>query len=373
MKNIKKKVGIITFHYAYNYGSKLQTYAMQTFLESQGYDARIINYIYDFDAYQYHLFHWKSYKERPKRLIRDLLTLPQKWMRKICYLKFDKNYLNLTQEIHDDKELETLNKDFDAYIAGSDQIWNPACTCAVVPAYFLEFAAKTNIFRMSYAPSIAHDEIESQYVDAFQKGLENFDVISVREETGRKLCQKLTNKKVTQISDPVILLSKEDYRKIEKPVKNIEQDEFIFVYTLEKNDKIDEYIQKLGMKHHLKIVYFSEFAKMKFGKNIYKYGPCQFLWLIRNARFVVTNSFHATAFSVIFQKQFLVFTTEKSGSRMCDFLKKFGLEDRIYTVKSEIETEIDKITLNKKLKEEQNRCRKFLNTTLENGIKISKS
>lgn len=362
-----KKVGIITFHYAYNFGSKLQAYALQTYLNQIGYGAKIINYIYDFDMYQYRLFHWTSYRERPKRLFRDILTLSKKIQRKKKFDDFDRKYLDLTKEYHDCDSIKELNSHFDAYIAGSDQIWNTDCTCAVVPAYFLDFAKDTHIFKMAYAPSIAHDKIDKKYIAEFQNGIRNFNVLSVRENTGKTLCQKLTDKPVSQIDDPVFLLTAQQYKNISSPIRNVKKNNYIFVYTLEKNQELIEYAKRVSVQNNLTIVYFSEFKIRDFGKNsinIFNQGPLQFLWLVDNARFVITNSFHATAFSVIFLKQFVTFLTNKSGSRMKDFLGKFELENRIYREGININCQINTAAVNRRLLQEQNRCREFLCNSL---------
>ncbi len=358
------KIGTITFHYAYNYGSALQAYALKRKLELLGHDVSVINYIYEMDKKRYNLFRFNQYS-KPYKILVDLISLPNTINRKNNYLKFQKQFLKISDcEILTDDELTKISENFNCVICGSDQIWNAECTKKVVPAYFLNFVKNPNILKMSYAPSIAHDSIPDEYIFDFKLFLSNLDAISVREETGKKILENLTDKKITKVLDPTLLLELEEYINLEKKV-NIDG-KYLVLYTLERNKTIFEYAKKIAEQNNIKVVYFNRFNinEFKNGINMFKYGPCEFLNLIHNAEYVITNSFHATIFSILYGKKFTTFLTSKSGSRMNDFLTNLGLQDRIYSDNHDISQDIDYKQANLHLNEERKKSLEYLELSL---------
>ncbi len=360
------KIGIITFHCSYNYGSALQAFALKTLLKKKKYDVNIINFIYKKDFEQYRLFRTKLYYKNPKAFISDILFYNKNKIRKDNFELFAKKYFNLTQKkYYNYKDMKELNDEFDIFICGSDQIWNLDCTQGVEPAYFLKFANKDKL-KIAYAPSLAHVKFARDYDTDLKKAIKDLDYISIREESTLPLIQSLIEKKIEIVLDPTLLLDAEDYKSLEK--KQIIDKKYIFVYMLEYNINLVNYCNNLSKKFNIEVVYIAnkKFNGLK-GINIFGIGPDMFLEYIKNAEYIITNSFHATVFSIIFNKKFVTFLTEKSSSRMYDLLKKLEVSERIYKQGFDIKQDINYLQVKQNLNKMRESSLKFLNKALNRG------
>lgn len=361
------KIGTITFHCSYNYGSALQTYALKTFLEkNMTYSVSVINFVYEIDFCQYRLFRIRKYLKHPWYFLLDIYFFKENKRRKQSFEMFAERYFNLTDKrYYNSNDMKELNQKFDVFICGSDQIWNLDCTQGVEPAYFLKFADK-NKLKIAYAPSLAHVKFAKNYDEDLKEAIKDIDYISVREKSTLPLIQSLTEKKIEVVLDPTLLLDAEDYNSIVG--KQSINEKYIFVYMLEYNASLVNYCNDFAKKHNIKVVYIAnkKFSGLK-GENAFGVGPDMFLEYIKNAEYVVTNSFHATVFSIIFNKKFITFTTKKSSSRMVDLLNNLGIPERIYKTGFDISKEIDY----KKVKINLNKMRKgsleYLNKALNRG------
>lgn len=334
------KIAIITFHCSYNYGSALQAFALKTLLEKKEYKVNIIDFIYKKDFEQYRLFRTNIYYKKPKAFIADILFLKQNYKRKKNFKIFAKKYFNLTnKKYYSSEDMKELNNEFDIFICGSDQIWNLDCTQGVEPAYFLKFANRDKL-KIAYAPSLAHVKFAKNYDEDLKKAIKDLDYISVREESTLPLIQPLTEKKVSVVLDPTLLLDQKDYELIISQNKN--ESEYIFVYMLEYSAELVKYCNEFSSKKGIKVIYIAsnKFSGIK-GKNAFGIGPDKFLKYIKEAKYIITNSFHATVFSIIFNKKFVTFTTKRSSSRMVDLLDSLGISERIYNEKFNIDKDID--------------------------------
>jgi len=362
-------IAIITFHCSYNYGSVLQAYALQTYLESQGHNVKIIDYVLSSDFKQYKLLRFDRYLKKPQYLISDIVFLPKTMKRKKNFNEFKKSYFHLTDKTYYDNEpMEELNSDFDAFICGSDQIWNTACTKRVIPPYFLSFVHK-NKLKIAYAPSVAqiHDTISDKENIQMKKYISRLDYISVREKSTIPYISQFTDKKVIDVLDPTLLLQKEDYKRLSSQVNPDIRFKYIFLYTLQKNSEMIDYCQKLSEKKNLKVLYISKnnIGKFRNSKNIYGCSPLEFLNYIQNAEYIITNSFHATVFSIIFEKKFCTFGTKKSYVRMSDLLREINLEQRLYqNGNCYIENDIDYSIVKKKILELSKASKNFISYSL---------
>lgn len=361
-----KNIGIITFYFAYNYGSVLQAYALKTLLQNKNYEVSVIDFIYKKDFEQYRLFRTKMYCKNPKAVISDLLFLRQNYKRKKNFEMFAEKYFNLTdKKYYNSNDMKELNQKFDIFICGSDQIWNLDCTQGVEPAYFLKFANKDKL-KIAYAPSLAHVKFAKDYDEDLKEAIKDIDYISVREKSTLPLIQPLTEKKIEVVLDPTLLLDAENYSSIVG--KQSINEKYVFVYMLEYNASLVNYCNDFSKKHNIKVVYITnkKFSGLK-GENAFGVGPDMFLEYIKNAEYVITNSFHATVFSIIFNKKFVTFATKRSSSRMVDLLNNLGIPERIYKVGFDINKEIDY----KKVKTNLNKMRKgsleYLNKALNRG------
>ena len=248
---------------------------------------------------------------------------------------FINNCLPITQqEYSSGKDLESSHFDFDAYIAGSDQIWNPACQ-EFEPAYYLDFVSNDKL-RIGYAPSLGKEDFPQVDKYLIQNLLRNVDIISCREALGTQLLQSLTPRHVEHVCDPVLLLEPSKWEEFasEPSVKN----PYILTYFLNNNHGDRSQIEYLRSLTGYRVIALNEYIRDWLNPRISLKLDCtpqEFVGLIKNASIVLTNSFHATAFSVIFQKRFYTAVASRgdilnnNDSRKIDFLSELGLENQL--------------------------------------------
>ncbi|MGN8825148.1 polysaccharide pyruvyl transferase family protein [Segatella copri] len=344
------KIKTITCHHVYNYGASLQAYALQHYLESLGHEVEIIDFNPWFHCDRYNPF-WmpKNAIGRAAQIIKILpfmryIWYPYKaykegmfktWGRKAAFDKFEKEYYHLTSiKYYSSEQLQKNPPRADVYVAGSDQIWNTFCENGKEPGYYLDFGDKTTK-RLSYAASLATSSIRDGMVMFVKSQLQKFNAISVREKTGAQLLKEIGIQKVSVVLDPVFLLDENGWRNLSKKgnLFGLKPDKYLLVYDFLGNDsRMASFSKKYAKKHSLKIVSVNDFNARNYADvNINNAGPLEFLALIDNAACVVASSFHATAFSVIFKKEFYTFNLKgyNNSSRMQDLLVKLGLEGRM--------------------------------------------
>lgn len=350
-----KKVGIITLHYAYNYGSVLQAYALQKVINDWGYNANIINYVDRHDFINYQLFRWQHYLTRPREIAADIVFLRKNFRRKQAFRHFQEKYLHiLGRPVYKDEDMRELGNAFDYYITGSDQVWNFKVTGGVNPIYFLNFV-NHNASKIAYAPSMGELDQTQTDLQAIEPLLRKFDHMSIREKSTKKRIEALYGRPVQVTVDPTLLLDSKNYASLtEKILQPTPKGKYIFVYLLEPNNTLVDYVQKLAAEQGLLVIYISNIVKGNVFGNVtsnseYGASPERFLQLIKNATFVVTNSFHATIFSILFERQFVTFKTKKSFPRMLDLLQTIGLEDRVSGDTKTISNQIDYSHVEEKL------------------------
>lgn len=344
------RVKTITCHHVFNYGASLQAYALQHYMESLGHEVEIIDFNPWFHRDRYNPF-WisKNAKGKIASLVRILpfmryVLQPIKayrcgmfdtWRRKSAFEQFEHLYYNLTKiKYSSSKELQSNPPQADIYIAGSDQIWNTYSNNGKEPGYYLDFGSKS-IKRISYAASLATDNIKDGYKKFVLERLKNFDAISVREETGAQVLNQLGLNDIDIVLDPVFLLDKYEWRALAKKGKkyDLPSNRYLLVYDFLGNDEhMISFIKSYAKEKSLMIVSINDFSTRSYADvNINDAGPLEFLSLIYNAACVVASSFHATAFSVIFEKEFYTFNLvgHNNSSRMHDFLSLCGLTERM--------------------------------------------
>lgn len=329
-----KRIAQLTFHASHNYGSVLQAYALSKQLQLIGYETEFINLRPQSqkDAYQvimgsgiHRAFHYLIY--------------PQLKHRYQQYERFITQVLPITKkEYSSTSELSSEHFDYDAYICGGDQIWNPVCQ-DFETAYYLQFLnADNRAKKISYSPSFGKTTFDNKTLQNIEKWIECFDSISVREQRGAELIQKLTNKQVNVVCDPVILLDKSEWEKL--AVKPKYKKPYILVYFLENNHGSRGLIEYLRETTGYDVVIFNEYIRdfIKPYHKAYSASPEEFVGLFMNASFIYTNSFHGTAFATIFEKPFISAiavdqenAVNNNDSRKIDYLKKIGLDNRLYT------------------------------------------
>ncbi|MFI3165980.1 MAG: polysaccharide pyruvyl transferase family protein [Bacillota bacterium] len=326
------KIYTITCHDVYNAGAGLQAYALNTYLKNQGHDAEIIDYKPDYLSNHYGLWSISSKYDRPFVKIAYLLAkFPGRFFKRFELKKkkfdsFKKDYLQVTKDRYlSCQELNERLPKADVYIAGSDQIWNPLFPNGKDPSFFLQFAQK-NAVKASYAASFAVDSLSSDIETIDKKFISELDYISVREQTGLSIIEGMGITKARTVLDPVFLIDRDVWIKnfISKQLVN---SKYLLVYDFDKSSDMKKIAQKIAKEKNLKII---TVFKNDYGKFIKGIGPIEFLNLIYYSDMVISNSFHATAFSIIFEKQFFVCKRKENlNSRMSDLLSNFGFIDRL--------------------------------------------
>lgn len=356
-------IGIITFHSQYNCGSVLQAYALQEIIKSLGYKCKILNYYYEKDMRNYNI---RWFTKNPKVILFDFYTLKNCWSRKRSFRIFQNRFLNLSAMTTEWEKLKNISRDCEVLISGSDQIWNLGLTQGIHPAYFLQFA-DDNQTKISYASSMATASILEEYRNDLKAALESFSAISVREQQTADRLKELTGKNIFCALDPTILLGEEFYNnlicgyKIDLPLK------YIFVYCLHYINlgKIRPVAEKYAKEHNLAIVYFNKYNiyNKLYRLNIFKYGPEAFIAAIKNAEFVIADSYHAAIFSIIYKKQFGIYALEDSRSRWDTLFGRLDMEKN-YIKAGKPYHNIDYENVSKKLSEQREKSIEFLKTSL---------
>jgi hypothetical protein len=386
------KIGIITIQKVENYGAELQAFALYRILANQGYKPEIINYLYV--KHPKHIeekgsspFAKFSLRDRIKwkliKIIRRLIPYYKSSIYKIRRANFEHFYGNLTYSKTYDKmsSLYMSKMSYDVYITGSDQVWNPATMTNLDP-YFLTFVPQ-NSKKISYASSFGVSIIPDYLKSRYRSGLQNFNFLSSRESDGVLLINEIAGLKAEQVLDPTLLLSKEEWAKVAVPYHSenkalINKSGYILIYTLEDSDYILELAQRIKIATGFSTVkiYTNHFAKRNknIDLNIFDAGPSEFIDLFLHASFVLTNSFHGTAFAINFEKPFFTIysTKKKNNSRQIGLLEKMDLSNRLILEYTNYDKLIPNlkcsfITAKEKLKNEKIHSLNFLVTAIENS------
>lgn len=309
MKNL-----IITFSNTSNYGAVLQAYALQHVLNKKN-ETYLLNY------------NMVEPKEK-KFLLKKVVSSVLKRIHKQKFKKFFKKNSLMTHKINNASELEKEILKYNNVICGSDQVWNINITKEDANIYMLDFNVPENINRFSYAASFGTEEISDIAKEKIKNVLPKYKKISVREESARTILKEIGFEDVDVVVDPTLLLEKQEWNKICKKTKINEQ--YIFVYCLENTKEFRETVDYIANKLNLVIVDIYRRKRFK-GRTIHKpyIGPDEFVSLIKNANFVITNSFHGTVFSIIFEKEFITVRHTTRGTRQKNILRKLGLENRL--------------------------------------------
>ena len=342
------------YHGSRNYGGLLQAYALCEFLN-----------IYGFCAKQIDLPAISTVASNP---LRKLVSSPWHYLKKLPCWAYEKlqellikvlNRSVLLDNIERNEKIDSfrthqiphvdfsdsINDEFDVFICGSDQIWNPY---AFRKEYFLEFAQK-NKKRFAYAASIAKKDLPQESLEKMKPLIDNLDYVSVREISALNLLRRIEITDAIQVLDPTMLLDEETWK--EKAIKpNIKQP-YLFYYVLEDDKKKKRLAKKIAEKYKLELIEIpmadnrikSELLSVKSNKQTCV-DPFGFLGLIHNAQMVITDSFHATVFAILFKKCFYALeckVTDTLYPRIEQLLKIFDIEKNY--IKND---EIDHLDLN---------------------------
>ena len=356
-------IGIITCHRAFNYGAVLQAYALQKFLSDKGHKVEIIDYTPEYIRKSYN-------KSLLKRLVRPVLRYYDFKKSNKVFGRFLEDNVKLTKKRY--YSYEELVKDppnLKCFIAGSDQIWNCNIENGKDDAFFLRFINNDKI-KISYAASIAMDKIPEDQKERFKKNLQDFNYISVREQTAINLLQQIGIKNVEKVLDPVYLLKKEQWDEVAKKSSlDLKNKKYILAYGFKRQKNLYQYARELATRKGYKLYSINTNFEDKFldvDKYFYNATPNDFVNLVKNAQEIVTNSFHGLSFSIIYNKP--VHQFKKSGnenSRMTDLLKELKISERLVNERNEIiENMINYEETNNIINKNRKKSIDFLNKSL---------
>lgn len=322
------RLAIITFHRALNYGALLQAYALYSTLRDMGIDVEVLDYRAPYIEFTHNpialkkMIHVRSYL---KNLLNNNISFTSRGVfnRFIrCELKVSKKYTS--------KSIYESNKEYDTFLVGSDQVWNPYCNGSD-NHYLLDFVKKGKT-KLSFSSSVGLDAVNDVIGNTYAKYLTQFASISVREPQSSKILQKYIQKNVRVTVDPTLLLSSDAWTNLANK-SSLRMSKYILIYNIVEDDKIFEHALSVSSEMNLPIYYINDRMFSKRGmRNLRNVSIYDFLYLFANAEYVITNSFHGLLFSVIFSKKFSIAYLPggaKVNSRIRDYLESFKLESRL--------------------------------------------
>ena len=371
---MSNKIGLITY-YRDNFGSILQCYSTKRILEKMGYECFVLTEPDKAPRKVPKLF---RYLKRCLVFLKNIFIDPgflKRWfdtrgesvplapesqllMKEFVDTEISPMYVNFD-------EFNKIEKGFFAFVVGSDQMWN--ATNKLPDYYFLKFTSRKK--RIAFAVSLGVENPDARFIERIEDGVKGFDHISVREESGKCVLERLTDVHIKRIADPTLMLSKEDWKKFYGS-ESVNENLYVLVHFLNKPSKLAiEYIEK--NKGKCKVICIA--YKYDIFKNLdWKYVDCnpkEYVAYIDNAQKIFTDSFHTTMFSINLGKQFFTFEREYLHSypqtgRIKDLLKRYCLEDHfIQNINQDIKT--DNVDLDIKLEEERLNAETYLEDALK--------
>ncbi len=328
--------GILTFYWADDCGAMLQAYALKQYLETQGEQAEMIPYAPVKLTGRYWwcplsaedrggaIHYWPS----RSGLKRNIWLGVSFWKRKHRMRRFRRRYLTKRFPVRRAGKLSL--ELYGHVLVGSDQVWNPVITVDLDDAYIGNIPKKGNCRLISYAASFGSASLPEAYREKFKKSVgENFSAVSVREKRTAPFVSELLNRPVFDVLDPVLLLGRADWLKIARPPS---EKGYVLIYWTEPNESLVAYAGRIAAQLGTRVIQISFPVEKKFLDRLslcIEGGPAEFIGYIQNAACVLTNSFHATAFSILLEKPFLSFQHRRLNTRIEDLLEKLGLLSRM--------------------------------------------
>lgn len=324
------KIGILTFHFAHNYGAVLQAYALKEVLKSMGHSVEVIDYLPDYFFNKYNPFSVKksSFYSFARSLLGKCKILPTFFLHIKRYLGF-KNFIN--KYLNPVKiDLESSDHGFDVFIFGSDQIWNPNITNrGFDKVYFGDFAGSLGKKNVAYAASAGGYKFTCDDVKKIEDLLSRFYKISVREESLKNIILKLRPGSVEQVLDPVLLANSENFKSITH--SSIKMKKYVLVYQVVEDPKTMRIAKHIAKQFGCDVIELT--ARISFSLSTSKdqsAAPQKFVSYFNNAEYVVTTSFHGTVFSILFGRPFYVVgLNPEHDNRSKSLLTSLGLENRL--------------------------------------------
>lgn len=340
------KIALITVQNANNYGAILQAFAMQEVLKKFG-DVEVLHYKNRHISRSFDLIRFKPTIHGLLGSGKDVCRVFPRYRVIKKFKRFIAESLNLTDNM--DYAGLVSAEGYDLYVAGSDQIWNPDCVGSsgkLDLGYFLDFVP-SNIRKISYASSMGSYRYTDKQSEQVKSLLSSFNSLAVREEDTQKYLQILVEKPVKHVLDPTLLLKKNEWRNLlSLGAGNSNSNKYILLYTVPKVPLLREVVSFYSKLLNLEVISIDQglSAGAKVDRHIRDAGPLEFIELFDNAEFIITDSFHGTCFSLIFQKPFVAVSTKKHSNRIESLLSLVGLENRL--IKESFHSDDAKIDIN---------------------------
>lgn len=369
------RIGILTLPLHTNYGGILQAYALQTVLERMGHEVEVFDRPYTFN-----ISFWKKCLAYPKRMFckyvlrRNIIVRCEKYATHVNLVKrqFTQPFVDKYIKRRVVKSVSEIHRnDYDAIVVGSDQIWRPMYFWNIANA-FLDFATGWKIKRIAYAPSFGVDkwEYNEKQTTVCKELLSKFDAVSVRELSGVQLCKNYLGRSAEWVLDPTLLLHVDDYKVLYEKKNTPKSNGTLLIYILDSSAEAEKLTKTVSER--------MGFAPFRVNSRIEDASASlnervqppveQCLRGFNDAKYIVTDSFHACVFSILFRKPFAVYANKKRGiSRIESLLGYLGLENRIVRDASDsVQLEdIDYEEVYKKLNEMRRKSFDFLESSLK--------
>ena len=345
-------IGILTFHNSHNCGSMLQALALQTVLRNRfGVDNEIIDFSNSGQSAMYSPF-WKV--TGVKSVVKNALwatVYPQIKRQIRAYEAFEHDYFKLSpSSYHEDSELAALDGVYNKFITGSDQVWNIRCMDAD-DAYYLDFVKNSGKYAYAVSFGANNPFADSKLAGHYQDLVNDFDRVSVREQNAKRWVKAATGRDVPMCLDPTMLLSQEEWgRTVHFKSEPIIKGDYIFYYCFSISQEIASFLHKVSKRTGIPVYFFEpkEWALRCCWKNrihlVSEYGPEAFLNYIKYATMVFTTSFHGTAFSTLFHKDFWYIDSGHNDpakdDRAISFLTQLELMERYQTTDKLLSTDL---------------------------------
>lgn len=373
---MSKKVGIITMHRVLNPGSVLQAYALYKQVCKMGYECEIVDYQYP-NAFHIDNNHGckRGVSEKIKLLYQRIkfFILYRARLQKKRYVRFMDEYLSMSKFYSTKELLFKESPKYDVYLTGSDQVWNPKCMKGD-DAFFC--AWNSNGKKISYASSFSTSTIPDIYKEHYSLHLRKYDCLGVREQSAVEVIRNLTGKNSVVVCDPTMLLFKADYLPLLKHSRIHKNEPYILVYALtyayNPYPQMDTIVKMVKGKMKLPVIYLytNSVDNYHYRGAITSAGPCEFIDLFMHASFVVTSSFHGTAFALNFGVPFYSIVPDdvSADSRIMSLLQLVGASDRAIKVSQQInnvKVDMDYLPINKLIEEFRQDSNNFLKESLK--------
>lgn len=369
---MRKKIGVLTFHIAHNYGAMLQAYALPKALEALGYDCETIHYCFPYIYPWGHIEYLPELCEKHgkvggflrfvKRSVKGEYRLR---LKKVKFERFIYHTMTLSEKSYHFSD-EMNNMDYDTVIFGSDQIWNSQLTNGIAEEYVGGFDCLEKTKKIAYAASCGRSSFTQEECEHYYPLLKAFSAIGVREQG---FCESLCNDgfAAKTVLDPTLLLSKKQWSELPSKRKHsikTPKKDYLLVYVFDEDPAVYGFVDKLAEKFKLEICVIAYSIKDEIKKyNVYdNCGPEDFVELFAGAARVVTTSFHGMVFSILFEKEFYCIPHPTLHERTDSLLSLLGLEERNCTDVTNIPDikEIDWHDVGERLDELRNESLKFL-------------